>query len=169
MSRRKLEEVYMLKDIQAWLHKRLPEAWFTAPAEVRADGEEILVVGNLAVPASGTAVEAIRRFREATREKRISVASEAERRFGRVVSWGARCGDERMLFTTYSVPVMTRLRMDEREVLDTLIAGGVARTRSDALAWCVKLVGQHESDWIKQLQEALVAVEKVRAAGPNPR
>ncbi len=77
------------------------------------------------------------------------------------------CGDERVIFTNLSVPVMTRLRMQERGVLDTLVDASVARSRSDALAWCVRLVGQHQEEWIAQLREALVAVEKVRAEGPS--
>jgi len=96
----------------------------------------------------------------------MRIADEAERRFGRKVSWGAECGGERTLFTTMSVPVMTRLRMDERAVLDTLVRGGVARSRSHALAWCVRLVGTHQGDWIKDLQDALVKVQQVRAEGP---
>ena len=43
---------------------------------------------------------------------------------------------------------MTRLRQPQRLVLDTLVDAGVARSRSDALAWCVRLVGQHEEDWL---------------------
>jgi hypothetical protein len=52
-------------------------------------------------------------------------------------------------------------------VLDTLVDAGVARSRSDALAWCVRLVHQHEGEWIDQLRDALVHVEKVRAEGPK--
>ncbi len=62
---------------------------------------------------------------------------------------------------------MTRLRMPERQVLDTLVDSGVARSRSHALAWCVRLVGDHEGDWITQLRDALVAVQKVRDEGPQ--
>jgi hypothetical protein len=65
--------------------------------------------------------------------------------------------------------MMTRLRMDERRVLDTLVDAGVARSRSHALGWCVRLVAEHESQWIEKLQEALVDVEKVRAEGPGSR
>ena len=72
-----------------------------------------------------------------------------------------------MLFTHLSVPVMTRLRQPERVVLDTLVAAGVARSRSDALAWCVRLVGEHEGEWITRLREALRAVDDARAAGPH--
>jgi hypothetical protein len=75
-------------------------------------------------------------------------------------------GGERRLFTTLSIPVMTRLRLPERQVLDTLVAAGVARSRSDALAWCVRLVGKHEADWIAELREALVRVGELRRKGP---
>lgn len=158
----------MFRDIELWIHKKVPAGWFTGPPEVRADGEEILVVGTLSVDKQDPA-QRIREFRERTRDQRVRIASEAEQRFGRAVSWGARCGELRQLFTTYSVPVMTRLRMPEREVLDTLIGANVARTRSEALAWCVKLVAEHEGDWLAELNDALVHVEKVRAAGPKPR
>jgi hypothetical protein len=62
---------------------------------------------------------------------------------------------------------MTRLRQSERAVLDTLVDAGVAKSRSDALAWCVKLVGRHSDDWLTQLREAMTEVERVRAAGPD--
>jgi len=103
---------------------------------------------------------------EETREDRVRIARDGERAFRRRVGWGARCGGELKLFTTASVPVMTRLRMPERSILDTLVAGGVARSRSDALAWCVKLVGMHQADWIKGLRDALVKVDEVRNRGP---
>jgi hypothetical protein len=168
----------LLTDIQDWFRRRVPSEWFTGPPDVRADGEEILVVGVVADPAPQKAAaderqasrrDAIGRFREASREQRVRLASEAERRFGRFVAWGATCGDVQETFTSHAMPVMTRLRMPERHVLDTLIGSGVARTRSDALAWCVRLVGEHEADWLRDLREALTHVEKVRSAGPNPR
>ncbi|WP_145978777.1 hypothetical protein [Granulicoccus phenolivorans] len=140
---------------------------------MEVDRDEILVVGGLQPPeaegdAAQRAAEAgrINRFREETRHKRMQIADEAEARFGRKVAWGARCGETRQLFTTLSVPVMTRLRQPERQVLDTLVEAGVARSRSEALAWSVRLVGQHESDWIAELRRALVAVQEARAAGP---
>ena len=82
--------------------------------------------------------------------------------------WAVRCGEVTVAFTTASVPVMTRLRMAERGTLDTLIDAGVARSRSEALAWCVKLVGEHESEWIEALRTAIAGVESVRAGGPRP-
>jgi hypothetical protein len=169
----------MLRDIEEWFVRRIPAGWFAARAVVSADNDEILVMGALGepdLPADATpaarqaaALAAIKRFREETRDRRIAIANEAEQRFGRHVAWGATCNDARMVFTTVSVPVMTRLRMPERQVLDTLIEAGVARTRSDALAWCVRLVGEHEADWVARLREALVHVQEVRASGPGAR
>ena len=166
----------MTDDIGAWFVNRLPKAWFAGPAEVTSDSEEILVLGDLpdVELAAGTAPEAreaarmarIDRFREETRDERVKIARDAERRFRRKVAWAARCGDETRIFTTLSLPVMTRLRMPDRAVLDTLVAAGVARSRSDALAWCVRLVGMHQADWLQGLREALVKVDEVRGKGP---
>ena len=166
----------MSEDIGAWFAARIPAGWFAGPAEVTADSEEILVVGTLpdVELATGTNAEArsaaraarIDRFREETREDRVRIAREAERHFRRKVAWGATCADETRIFTTLSLPVMTRLRMPERSILDTLVAGGVARSRSDALAWCVRLVGMHQAEWIQGLREALVKVDEVRSKGP---
>jgi Arc/MetJ-type ribon-helix-helix transcriptional regulator len=164
--------------LDGWFAGRLPDEWFTGPPEVTADREEILVVGPLAEPdypkksdadAKAAAQRArIQRFREDTREARMKIADEAEQRTGRKVAWGAQCGDERRVFTSLAIPVMTRLRMPERQVLDTLVGAGVARSRSDALAWCVRLVRDHEGEWIQELRNALVAVEAARASGPSP-
>jgi hypothetical protein len=161
--------------LAAWFAGRLPDAWFAGPPEVHVDREEILVVGRLPEPdtaglddgARTTAHQArIVGFREDTRADRMRIADDAETRFGRKVAWGAECGEERAVFTSLSVPVMTRLRMPERRVLDTLVDAGVARSRSEALAWCVRLVRHHEGDWIDELRGALVHVEEVRAQGP---
>lgn len=166
----------MAEDFRSWFEGRLPKTWFVGPPEVTADGDEVLVVGTLADVelAKGTAPDAraaaraarIDRFREETRDERVKIAREAERHFQRKVAWGARCGDETRVFTALSLPVMTRLRMSERSILDTLVAGGVARSRSDALAWCVRLVGMHQADWIQGLRDALVKVDEVRSKGP---
>lgn len=165
------------EEIAAWFRGRIPDGWFTAAPDVVVDREEILVVGpvagvdaeHAAAPAARTAARTARasRFREETRAARVKVATEAEHRYGRKVSWGVRVDDLTVLFTTVSVPVMTRLRQPERQVLDTLVEAGVARSRSDALAWCVKLVGANQASWIRDLKEALTHVEKVRAEGPR--
>ena len=161
----------MSTEIVSWFRGRLPDEWFTEPAEVIVDREEITVLGTLAEPESDDAESAadgrIKRFREDTRARRIDIAREAERKFGRKVAWGARCGTVSEMFTTLSVPVMTRLRQSERRVLDTLVDAGVARSRSDALAWCVRLTGEHADAWLAELRDALQRVEEVRAQGPT--
>ena len=163
---------------QGWFAGRLPDGWFTGAPEVTYDREEILVVGEVAEPELGADLDdeakaAARRarvegFREDTRSARMRIADAAEHKFGRKVAWGARCGGEDVVFTTLSIPVMTRLRMEERSVLDTLVEASVARSRSEALAWCVRLVRDHEADWIQQLRDALAHVDEARAGGPEP-
>ncbi|HEY8373945.1 MAG TPA: hypothetical protein VIL00_14495 [Pseudonocardiaceae bacterium] len=168
------------EDAAAWFAGRLPDDWFVGAPEVTVDREEIVVVGELppleeefgddeAGRARRAAAEAgrIARFREQTREERIEIAQEAEYRYGRKVAWGARLGETRQLFTTLSVPVMTRLRQPERMVLDTLVDAGVARSRSEALAWTVRLVGQHAEEWLTELREAMAKVDELRAKGPG--
>jgi hypothetical protein len=188
---------HQVEQIRGWFTGRLPDAWFTAAPEILVDREEITVIGQLPTAAAsagqagaGAAAEAeattvsegserseaeaeamalgrARRFREETRDARIEVAREAEHAFGRKVSWGVVCDGRKVMFTTLSVPVMTRLRQSERRLLDTLVDAGVARSRSDALAWCVRLVGEHEDSWLSDLREALRHVEQVRAEGPH--
>jgi hypothetical protein len=162
--------------VRGWFTGRLPGDWFTGAPDIIIDREEITIVGALAVPAEETATEAeraaaaegrIRRFREETRSRRIEIAREAEHRFRRKVSWGVTCADTTEMFTTLSVPVMTRLRQQERRVLDTLVEAGVARSRSDALAWCVRLTGENADEWLSRLRAALRQVEEVRAEGPG--
>jgi hypothetical protein len=157
-------------DAAEWLAGRLPDDWFTGPATVSVDREEIVVIGELAAPdetGEAAAQGRIQRFREDTRDARIVIANEAEARYGRKLAWGATIGDTRALFTHLAVPVMTRLRHDERRVLDTLVDAGVARSRSDALSWCVKLVGEHTDEWLTGLRDAMTEVEKLRQQGPN--
>ena len=163
--------------LQGWFAGALPDDWFSGPPDVTLDNDEIVVIGQLPDPDVGKSAGAdarraaeasrIERFREDTRERRMRIAHEAEHRFRRKVSWGVRCGETTELFTTASVPVMTRLRMTERSVLDTLIDAGVARSRSDALAWCVRLVGQNETEWIQELRAAFEHVQQARAKGPK--
>jgi hypothetical protein len=163
-------------EVAAWFAGRIPDGWFTAVPDVTADRDEILVVGTVRPPATIPEGDDARRvallsriggFREDTRAQRMRIAEEAQARWRRVVSWGVRCDGFEVRFTSASVPVMTRLRMEDRMVLDTLIDAGVARSRSEALAWCVRLVGQHQGDWIQRLRDAMEAVETVRAEGPE--
>ncbi|HEY8648645.1 MAG TPA: hypothetical protein VIM50_04635 [Candidatus Limnocylindria bacterium] len=161
-------------DIKGWLTGRVPAEWYSGTPEVSVDREEILVVGPLAeVKIDGTAETAaaardgrVKQHRETTRQARMAIAAEAERRFGRTISWGVRYGDKTELFTHLSIPVMTRLRQPERQILDALVEAGVARSRSHALAWCVRLVGEHTGDWINELREAVAKVHQVRDGGP---
>ena len=160
-------------EVAGWFAGRLPDEWFTGPVELTIDRDEITVVGTLAEPSAGEGDAAaaragrIARFREDTRQQRMAIADAAQDRYGRSVAWGASCGDVRELFTTLSVPVMTRLRQPERLVLDTLVDAGVARSRSEALVWAVRLVGQHADDWLAELRAAMASVEEVRARGPQ--
>ena len=165
-------------ELRGWFAGRLTDGWFTSGPTVTRDREEILVVGELAdvtldkgasdAERSAARSSRIEAFREDTRGARMRIADDAEQRFGRKVAWGVRIGDVDKLFTTLSVPVMTRLRMRERAVLDTLVDAGVARSRSDALAWCVRLVADHQGEWIDKLRDALGSVEAVRDEGPTP-
>jgi hypothetical protein len=163
----------MGEGLPGWSAGRLPGAWGTP--EISVDRDEVTVLVTLEPPgvegdpADVAAAEAgrISRWREETRAERIQIAREAEHRFDRKVAWGASSGGTRLLFTHLAVPVMTRLRQPERKVLDTLVDAGVARSRADALAWCVKLVGEHADAWLAELRQAMESVEQVRAKGPG--
>jgi hypothetical protein len=164
------------EQITAWFAGRLPDDWYDGPVDVTVDRDEILVLGRLPAPDLGddataeerrAAAEArIDRHREETRGRRIKIAEDAEARFDTKVSWGAACDDLTAVFTHLSIPAMTRLRIHERQVLDTLVDSGVARSRSDALAWCVRLVARNQDEWLQGLREALSHVEKARRSGP---
>lgn len=163
-------------ELVGWFAGRIPEGWFTGRPEVRADREEIWVIGTLpdvsldkdASKEAAAAARAgrIKQFREETREQRIAISAEARNRFGRDTAWGVRIGDMQEMFTHLALPVMTRLRLPEREVLDTLIHSGVARNRAHALAWCVRLVERNEEEWLGELRKAIAKVGQVRQQGP---
>jgi hypothetical protein len=160
-------------EVAGWFAGRLPDGWFTGPVDLTIDRDEITVVGTLAEPESGEGDQAaaragrIARFREETRQERMAIADAAQERYGRSVAWGAACGDAREVFTNLSTPVMTRLRQAERLVLDTLVDAGVARSRSEGLAWAVRLVGQHADEWLDELRRAMESVDEVRRRGPE--
>ena len=166
-----------LERVRGWFRGRLPEEWRASDPEITVDREEITVVlsvsdveegdgageAELAEARAGRA----KAFREETRDQRIAIAREVEHRFGRKVAWGVRIGEHRELFTHIAVPVMTRLRQPQRQVLDTLVDAGVARSRSEALAWCVRLVGEHAEEWLAELRSAMSRVAQVRGKGPT--
>ena len=165
--------------IEAWFVGRLPDEWKSTPPSITVDREEITVritidpeqLGDDASEADRAEAAAgrVSGWREQTREQRIGIARQAEARFERKVSWGVDVDgdpDSSALFTHLAVPVMTRLRQPQRLVLDTLVDAGVARSRADALAWCVRLVGQHSEDWLDELRTAMEGVQAVRDRGP---
>jgi hypothetical protein len=165
-------------EVRAWFTGRLPKEWTQdGEAQVTVDREEITVVLALTPPTlhddatdaeRGQATDGhVQGWREDTRERRMAIAREAEHRFGRKVAWGVRGGGETQLFTHLAVPVMTRLRQPERQVLDTLVESGVARSRAHALAWCVRLVGDNADAWLGELREAMQKVREVREQGPR--
>ncbi|RJO76832.1 hypothetical protein D5S18_11435 [Nocardia panacis] len=172
-------------DAADWFAGRLPENWFTGRPELEIDRDEIVVIGELAFdnPETTAGTEAtdtdtselptatkeglIARFRETTRPARMRIADEAQHRYGRSVAWGVSVDGKRIMFTHLAVPVMTRLRQPERKVLDTLVDAGVARSRADALAWTVRLAGEHAEDWLAELRDAMRKVDDLRSEGPR--
>ncbi|MBA2773636.1 MAG: hypothetical protein H0U36_06280 [Nocardioidaceae bacterium] len=164
------------QSIQAWFTGRLPAPWTGTTARIDVDREEITVVITLEPVDLGdgaaqeeqaeAAAGRISAWREETRRERMAIAREAESRFERKVAWGATIGDHTASFTHLAVPVMTRLRQPQRRVLDTLVEAGVARSRADALKWCVHLVGEHSEEWLDELRSAMENVKVVRDQGP---
>ncbi len=166
--------------VAGWFAGRLPADWQSAPADITIDREEItvrLTIPDVELDADATDITRAeartgraKAFREETRGQRMEIAREAEHRYDAKVSWGVNVGQgddqHRELWTHVAAPVMTRLRQPQRLVLDTLVDAGVARSRADALAWCVRLVGQHEEDWLSELREAMQSVSDVRSKGP---
>ncbi|OLC52568.1 MAG: hypothetical protein AUH85_16850 [Chloroflexi bacterium 13_1_40CM_4_68_4] len=163
-------------EITGWFAGRIPQDWFTGTPEVRVDREEMWVIGTLPdvqlgkdVTPDGVAAARqgrIKQFREQTRDARIEISEEAQKRFGRSTAWGVKIGETTEMFTHLALPVMTRLRLPERDILDTLINSGVARNRAHALAWCVRLVERNEKEWLTELREAIAKVGQVRNQGP---
>jgi hypothetical protein len=165
------------EELRGWLAGRLPQDWFTDEPTVSIDRDEIVIVGRVAEPSTADDISPaeqaaavagrIKQFRVDTRDARIRIARELEHATGRKVAWGVECGDTTRVFTSLAAPVMTRLRQPERQILDTLVDAGVARSRSDALGWCVKLVGKNADSWLSDLREAMDGVAKVREEGPG--
>jgi hypothetical protein len=165
-----------LSAVASWFDERTA-GWFQGPVSVAADRDEVVVTGTIGVPPGAdrlatddrvpVLLAAIEVFREATRGDRVAIATVAEAQLQRSVSWAVRCGEVEQVFTNVSTPIMTRLRFAERQVLDTLVDASIARSRSEALAWCVRLVAQHEADWVSELRAALAEVQDVRLRGPK--
>jgi hypothetical protein len=154
-----------LTTLEELISPMIPGGWFDGPLHLSVDGDEILIVGTLAGGGPGDGDPSA--FREATRAARMEIADRVQPVAGRSVAWGVTSGDTTTVFTSLGVPVMTRLRIHEREVLDTLLAAGVARSRSEALAWCVRFVGQEESSWLNDLRTSIESIARVRSEGPT--
>lgn len=160
-------------ELQRWLQERLPAGLAAGPPEVAEYDDEVVITIPLVVEGLDAGLPAddrrqaegqlIVQRREETRPLRMKLARELQSRLGRPVAWGMRAGGSDALFTTRSAPVMTRLGRAEREVLDTLVAAGVADTRSSALAYTVRAFAAEHADWLAEVREALVHVEQVRA------
>ena len=86
-----------LGSIKGWFAGRLPDGWFTG-VEVAVEDDQVVVIGSLpeinvgSTPEEkeGAAAGRIARFREETRGERIGIAREAEERFRKYVTWGAK-------------------------------------------------------------------------------
>lgn len=160
-------------EIKGWLGGRIPADWGVSVGDLKMDEHEALVtlrladVQNVEGDLDAARLGRIQQFREETREARIKISQEAQRKFGKIVSWAAECGEVQQIFTHLALPVMTRLRLPEREVLDALVEAGIARSRAHALAWCVALVREHQGEWLKDLKQAMESVARVRAQGPK--
>jgi hypothetical protein len=151
--------------LQKLISPMIPGGWFEGPPGLTVDNDEILIVGTLAAGGPGDGDPDA--FREATRAARMEIAARVQPATGHSVAWGVTTGDATTVFTSLGVPVMTRLRISEREVLDTLLAAGVAKSRSEALAWCVRFVGAKETAWLQELRTSIESVTRVRAKGPR--
>ena len=155
-----------INELQQWLQQQIPAALQAAPPQVRLYPDELVIVLDIAAPADADASARqalIAQQRENTRGLRMQIADEVQRRSGLPVAWGMRAGDLEVLFTTRTMPVMTRLGRAEREVLDTLVAAGVADTRSSALAYTVRAFAAEHGEWLSEVREAIAEVERVRS------
>lgn len=159
-------------ELVQWLAARLPEALLAAPPRLALYDDELVAVLSPLVPElesddedqrRGHERALIARLREETRPLRMRLAAELQPLLGRPVAWGMRLGGSEALFSTRTVPVMTRLNRREREVLDTLVATGVADTRSAALAYCVRVFASEHDDWLGEARAVAEQAQQVRA------
>lgn len=159
------------QELQGWLEARLPEELRAAPPEIRLyDDEMVVLLTSAALVSAGPSAEERRtaeerridELREETRPLRIRLARDLQAAAGRPVAWGLRIGATEVLFTSRTVPVMTRLGRAERELLDTLVAAGVAETRSAALGYVVRAFAAEHSEWLADMRAAIAQMHSVR-------
>jgi hypothetical protein len=161
-----------IKELGTWLQARLPAHLLAAPPEVAVYDDEVVITLHLATGDQPTGeLDEERRLaeqrlideqREVTRSLRMRLAREIQDTVGRSVAWGMRAGETTALFSTRSVPVMTRLGRAERDVLDTLVSAGVADTRSAALAYVVRAFAAEHGPWLDEVRTAIAQVVQVR-------
>jgi hypothetical protein len=161
------------EELQRRLQERLPAQLLAGAPEISVYDDEIVVLLPIVADSLNSsladdeqrdaALRLISRRREETRSLRMQLARDVQELAGRPVAWGMRVGDTTALFTTRSAPVMTRLGRAERDVLDTLVAAGVADTRSSALAYTVRAFAAEHADWLAEVRAAIEQVEQVRA------
>ncbi|NJN15211.1 MAG: hypothetical protein HC822_02345 [Oscillochloris sp.] len=150
------------------LEQRLPEELRIAPPIIQRYEDELLIMLTIAPPETPgddplrAAQQQIAVQRESSRKLRMQLAAEIQRAVGLPVAWGMRVGDVEVLFTSRTVPVMTRLNRLERDVLDTLVAAGVADTRSSALAYVVRTFALEHGSWLEEVRGAIAEVSRVR-------
>jgi hypothetical protein len=160
-------------ELQHWLQEQLPAQLLASAPEIAVYDDEVVVMLPLTAEAPGAessnedqrdaALRLIGQRREETRALRMRFARDLQEIFGRPVAWGMRAGETSVLFTTRTAPVMTRLGRAERNVLDTLVAAGVADTRSSALAYTVRAFATEHADWLAEVRAAIKQVDQVRA------
>lgn len=166
------EQRVKIIEIQSWLQERAPANLLAEPPEIAIYDDEAVIVLPLVTAELDDGLgdeqrraaerNLIAQRREETRPWRMKQARELQSKLGRSVAWGMRAGASEALFSTRSVPVMTRLGRTERDVLDTLVAAGVADTRSAALAYAVRAFAAEHTDWLDEVREAIAQVDQVR-------
>jgi hypothetical protein len=152
------------EELQSWLAQHLPVALAAGPPQVRRYDDELVIILQIVPPADlGETHALIARMREESRSLRMQLAGELERSQKLPIAWGMRAGNTEMIFTSRTVPVMTRLARAERDVLDTLVSAGVAETRSSALAYTVRAFAAEHGEWLADVRQAIAEVERVRS------
>jgi hypothetical protein len=167
------EQRVKTNELHSWIQERTPANLLAGPPEITIyDDEAVIVLPLVAAELDDELADEerraaerklIARHREETRPWRMKLARELQSKLGRSVAWGMRAGESEALFSTRSAPVMTRLGRTERDVLDTLVAAGVADTRSAALAYAVRAFAAEHIDWLAEVREAIAQVDQVRA------
>ncbi len=151
-------------EVRQWLNEHLKEL-YPEPVEASIVDGELLIMGRLPVEgevAEEDARNRINQHREESRPQRVDLAQELQRLTGLPVAWGVRYGQVTAYFSSLRVPVMTRLGRAERDVLDTLIRGGIARNRSQAVNWAIQAFARGQRDWLRQMREAVNSLSNIR-------